>query len=292
MASTRDSFKSGSFVREGPPTVVSPRDERRQVTNLDEWLTWAGPLRGELHWADGRSAKEVAKAWLGSDGTVAVPPDLQSLLNCNATLGELRVATVIPELPTPLGDVPSGPRRHDLVLLASDTKGRPTLIGVEAKADEAFDEPVAVRVAQARKAAAAAAEEERAFESAQLPRIERLSRTLFGRPALLEDGSPAPEIGVLPYQLLAATAGTLIEASTRGAEQAVFVVHAFHSESLDRDRLAANDAGYARFLAALPGGTTLAPSYGLLHGPLQVPGGEGVPGMPLYVGITSTTLAT
>jgi len=284
------SFKSAAFIRDGPPVVVSPKDEERQVTNLDEWLTWAGPLRGELHWADGRSAKEVAKAWYGSEGSVAVPPDLQSLLNSNATLGQLRVATVIPELPTPLGDVPAGPRRHDLVLLASASEGRPTLIGVEAKTDEAFDEPVAVRVAQARKAAATAAEEKRSFNSAQIPRIERLARTLFGRPALLVDGSPEPEIGALPYQLLAAAAGTLIEANTRGAEQAIFVVHAFHSERLDRDRLAANDAGYARFLAALPGGTALSPSYGLLHGPLRIPGGEGVPEMPLYVGIIATEL--
>jgi hypothetical protein len=55
-----------------------------------------------------------------------------------------------------------------------------------------------------------------------------------------------------------------------GAEEAAFVVHAFHSEALDDAKVAANDAGYARFLAALPGGASLEPEYGRLHGPLRV----------------------
>jgi hypothetical protein len=44
-------------------------------------------------------------------------------------------------------------------------------------------------------------------------------------------------------ELLAGLAGTLIEADARGAEQAAFVVRAFHSRRLDPDRVAANDAG-------------------------------------------------
>lgn len=91
--------------------------------------------------------------------------------------------------------------------------------------------------------------------------------------------------------MLAGLAGTLIEAGRRGAEQAVFVVHAFHSEHLNKDRLAANDAGFGRFLRALPGAEGLFPDYGVLHGPLGVPGGEAVPTIPVYLGITATVLA-
>lgn len=171
----------------GGPVVVSPRDEKREVRSVEQWLEWAGPLRGEAQWADGRSAKEVAKAWLTQDGAAAVPPDLQALLDASASLGPIRVATVIPELPTPLGDVPRGSRRHDLVLLGVDRSGCRTLVAVEAKADEPFDASVRARVRTARAAAARAAQEGKHYKSAQLPRIEWLARGLLGRPALLED---------------------------------------------------------------------------------------------------------
>ena len=59
-----------AFERSNGPVVVSPRDEQRQITTVDEWLEWAGPLGGEKQWADGRSAKEVAKAWCRPDGKV------------------------------------------------------------------------------------------------------------------------------------------------------------------------------------------------------------------------------
>lgn len=190
--------------------------------------------------------------------------------------------------PTALGDVPRGARRHDLVILGVDAAGRPTLVGVEAKADEPFDAPVSVRLAAAHTAAAAAEAEEREDRSAQIPRIEWLARELFGRPARGGDGAPDPEIGALPYQLLAGLAGTLIEAKARGAEQAALVVHAFHSDALDPEKVATNDAGYARFVLALPGGAALEPEYGRLHGPLRVPGGERIPPLPLYVGIAAT----
>lgn len=279
-----------AFERSNGPVVVSPRDEQRQITSVDEWLEWAGPLGGEKQWAEGRSAKEVAKAWLRPDGTVCVPPDLQALLVSNASLASFRVATVIPELPTPLGDVPRGARRHDLVILGVDSSGRRTLVGVEAKADEPFDAPVSRRIAAAQAAATAAEAEEREDRSAQIPRIERFAQALFGRGALGDDGVPDPLMGALPYQLLAGLAGTLIEAEVRGAEQAAFVVHAFHSGDLDRKKIATNDAGFARFVAALPGSATLEPQYGQLYGPLYVPGGEGIPSLPLYIGIATTEL--
>src|SRR5689334_2872468 len=100
----------------GAPVVVSPMDEddERAICTVEEWLERAGPLRGVRQWADGRSAKEVAKAWCQSEGTTAVPFDLQQLLDSNLHLGHLTIATVIPELRTPLGDVSRGDRRHDL----------------------------------------------------------------------------------------------------------------------------------------------------------------------------------
>jgi hypothetical protein len=199
------------------------------------------------------------------------------------------VATVIPELSTPLGDVPRGARRHDLVLLGV-ARGRRTLVGVEAKADEPFDAPVAQRVQETRRKEAEAVAASQVFRSAQIPRIERLARALLGREALAPNGSMEPDVGRIPFQLLAGLAGTLIEAAARGAEQAAFVVHAFHSQGLDLLRVAANDDGFKHFLAGLDPGEHNGLRYGELHGPLEVPGGEGIPRMPVYVGMTATTL--
>jgi hypothetical protein len=273
------------------PVVVSPKDERRRIATVKEWLDWAGPLRGKRQWADGRSAKEVAKAWCKSDGRISVPAELQALLDSNAALGSLRIATVIPEFPTALGDVPRGARRHDLVLLGADRQDRPTLVGVEAKADEPFDALVSARLRRAQATATLAREEGRSDRSAQIPRIEWFSRALLGRAVFRSDGLVDAEVGALPYQLLAGLAGTLIEAAARGAVQAVFVVHAFHSTALDPVRVAANDAGFARFVEALPGGRGLVVRYGQLHGPLKVPGGAGIAPLPVYVGIAATQLA-
>jgi Domain of unknown function (DUF6946) len=276
--------------RESGPVVVSPRDEDRRISTVEEWFEWAPPLGGEKHWVDGRSAKEVAKAWCQSGGQTRVPAELQALLASNEHLGAFTVATVIPELQTQLGDVPRGARRHDLVLLGVDASKRRTLVGLEAKADEPFDASVAVRIERAQQEKERAIREERVYASAQIPRIQRFARALFGRDAIL-DGTPDPVVSELPYQLLAGLAGTLIEAGTRDAEQAAFVVHAFHSQRLDPERVAANDAGWVRFLQALPGGDRLDHRYGQLHGPLEIPGGEGIPSIPLYVGIATSPVA-
>jgi hypothetical protein len=158
---------------------------------------------------------------------------------------------VIPELQTPLGDVPRGARRHDLVLFGMDAHGRRTLVGVEAKADEPFDASVKTRIKRAQGERDRATRERRVYASAQIPRIERFSRALFGRDAM-PGGAPDTVVGELPYQLLAGLAGTLIEAAACGADQVAFVVHAFHSQRLDPDRVAANDAGPARMTGWSP----------------------------------------
>jgi hypothetical protein len=162
----------------------------------------------------------------------------------------------------------------------------------DAKADEPFDAPVAERVSRNRRQAAIAERSGKEWRSALLPRIALLSRALFGMDAFLADGEIDPAVGRVPYQLLAGAAGTLIEARARGAEQAAFVVHAFESEALDRTRVAANNDGFRRFVAALPGdGADDSLEVGRLRGPSTVPGAERVPSVPLFVGIAVTQLA-
>jgi hypothetical protein len=58
-----------------------------KITNVDEWVTYAPPAQGKRHWVDGRSAKELAKAWFRNDN-LAIPQELHYLLESNvATSG-------------------------------------------------------------------------------------------------------------------------------------------------------------------------------------------------------------
>ncbi len=116
------------FTPEGAPVVRSPKDEWHEIRTVDGWLEWAGPLRGRAQWKRGRSAMEVARAWCGA-GPARVPAELEALLASNPAVGQIEVATVIPELPTPLGDVSRGARRHDLILLGVDRHRTRTVIG-------------------------------------------------------------------------------------------------------------------------------------------------------------------
>src|SRR2546421_166990 len=52
-----------------------------RIATLDEWLEKAPPKRGEAQWRDGRSAKELARAWLAARGTGDVPPEVRALLD-------------------------------------------------------------------------------------------------------------------------------------------------------------------------------------------------------------------
>ena len=58
------------------PLIVS-RDERHPILSLDEWSRWCR-IQPDMHWKDGFSAKECAKAWFRS-GHPAVPTELTAL---------------------------------------------------------------------------------------------------------------------------------------------------------------------------------------------------------------------
>lgn len=49
------------------------------IASVDDWFRHAPPKGGADHWRDGRSAKELARAWIES-GSVAVPNELSALL--------------------------------------------------------------------------------------------------------------------------------------------------------------------------------------------------------------------
>ena len=241
------------------------------IESVDDWLRLAPPARGLAHWKDGRSAKELAKAWFAS-GAAQVPDELAALLKSHPATAALKLESGTPEVVTKLDNYRGAARHHDLVLVGR-AAGVCTLVAVEAKADEPFDDPIAKRLAKSSDG------------GSNLPqRIDLLCRSIFGRPC---DAA----LGQLRYQLLHGVAGTLIEASKQEATQAVFVVHEFLSAGTDPEKAALNAQDLERFVRTLPGGAAAELRHGQLGGPIMVPGGEFVPvHLPLFVGKVTTWL--
>jgi hypothetical protein len=63
--------KRDHFAYPGRTVVLSPRDEATEILSVEDWFAHARPAAGARHWKDGRSAKEMARLWLGTGRTVA-----------------------------------------------------------------------------------------------------------------------------------------------------------------------------------------------------------------------------
>lgn len=96
---------------------------------------------------DGRSAKEVARAWLEGGG-LKLPVEVSSALTGHKDFGPVHAWRAEPEVKLLFDDFAGEPRNSDLVVHAQDPHG-PFLIAVEAKADEPFGETVAEALAVA-----------------------------------------------------------------------------------------------------------------------------------------------
>jgi hypothetical protein len=240
-----------------------------QITTLDDWHAHAPPKDPVLHWKDGRSAKELARAWCG-DGQPAMPSELAELLEAHSATASFSPELAIPELVTRLDRFRGEPRNHDLVVVGA-RDGQRVLLGIEAKAYE----PLGKRIGEIRP---------NSTRSKQLERLDLLARAILGRPV---DAT----IAQLRYQLLTGIAGTLIEARRRQATAAVFIVHVFHSAATRPTAVAHNAAALEDLLITM-GGTHAAHSpAGWLTDPLTVPGGPFVPGdLPISIGTLTTNI--
>ena len=199
------------------------------ISTLNQWFRFAPPKKREKHWKDGRSAKELARSWLFG-GAAAMPGSVGGLLDTNeATRGFLpRVGHA--EFVTRLDAFSGEHRNHDLIVTGS-AGAKPTLLAIEAKADEAFG-PYIGPYYNARSR----------VRGSNLPeRVGNLSELIFGTRYSGDENSLG--IGNLRYQLLTAVAGAAIEAATRGVEQVIFLIQEFTSiPDLDRDLLGTNPA--------------------------------------------------
>jgi hypothetical protein len=241
----------------------------KEIASVDDWLTQCPPKRGLEHWVDGRSAKELAKAWFRT-GVAAVPEELVRLFDSHELTRQLVVESVTPECVTVLDDFPGENRNHDLVL-SGRSGARRVVVGIEGKADEAFGEVLGTYY-----------DSKQGTRSNVPRRIEQLVGALFG--------SGGSEWRRLRYQLVHGCAATLIEANLRQADVAVFLVHEFLIPGATKPKtVKQNSEDWATFLRALdPSGDLLRP--GGMSGPFKVPGGGRVPGtVPLLVGKVSTS---
>ena len=217
-------------VPENPRGIL--RKDSHRLTSVDDWHHHAPPKR-KIHWKDGRSAKENARAWI--DAAPGLQPDILRALATCPEIGAINEWSAEPESRVAIDGYRGEPPNIDLLVLADDDRG-PLTIAIEAKADETFG----YRLRERRRRAARSLE--RSPRSKALARIDDLARQ-FGldqrRVAVLD----------LRYQLLTVTAAALVAAKRLSADRAVVMLHEFVTPLTSADRRERNADDLDRFLA-------------------------------------------
>lgn len=241
------------------------------INSFADWASFAIPqARREKQWKAGRSAYELGKRWTAF-GKPSLPLEVQNCLDSHPATSGINFEVGYTEKDTKLPFGRMG-RNHDLVLHGRNLRDHITVC-IEAKSDEPYDKKVETVLANARAEAA-----KRPNGSTKFPeRLEWLSQSLLGKSAFenaqLED--IAGWIGTLRYQLFAAFAGTLIEASLRGSNVAVLLVHEFRTSLTVETNLTRNSNDLNAFLKILVESNSMEwedhkPGWNRLVGPLRI----------------------
>ena len=211
---------------------LESRDEK-PITSVDAWGRVAAPAAAR-HWKPGRSAYELARAWIEDDAADRVVGLLSA-----AGLDDPALVSAIAEKKTRFDQDPRGPRNHDLLVHATTSAG-PVVVGVEGKADETFDKTLIDWRAARLKSSAA---------SGGPARVDNLTTLFFD--TTLDEDSGTPPLASLGYQLLSALAGTLADAKAAEAAHAVLLVHEFVTDCTDDAKHAHNARALEDFLVRL-----------------------------------------
>lgn len=238
-----------------------------EIVSVEDWFQYAPPKKGILQWKDGRSTKELARAWF-RNGIAEPPGEFRSVLE--SKFGALDYETAEPECVITLDRFGGEHRNCDLVLQCSNAAHR-LAVSVEAKADEPFgDELIGMYYDRMSKNPAS-----------NVPkRIDGLVHTLFGR--TLDES-----IRGVRYQLLHGAVGALIVGERLGATDAVFLVHKFMSPWLNPRRVSDNQADWAKF-AILVGGSATEFDQHEIRGPFKLPEGGRFNGVRLFLASVTT----
>ena len=237
------------------------RIEKKGVAlgTLAEWLEHAAPKNPEKQWVEGRSAMEVARAWL-ANAPNAPPPEIGDLLGSHGDFRNVVVEQVEPEARVSFDTRRGEPRIADLVLIGHDEFG-PFVGSVEAKADEPFGQRLSETVELAL---------ERAIANPRSAGVERVIELVRG---LVPPRQPETvSVGELRYQLLTGIAGSLALAAEHHAERAVFIIHVFETGMTSARLLEGNAEDASQFVRRLSSGSVPSLETGVLVGPIQVRG--------------------
>ena len=228
------------------------RDER-PMTSLRDWRTGGKPA-ADSHWAPGRSAFELAGAWLRGDAAERAT----ALLTTGCALDLVELERAVPEKKTQFDGNARGARNHDLLVTGS-ANGGPLVVAVEGKADEPFDRTLKNWLATA----------EENPRSGARARLDGLTPQLFGATLDTE-----PALGALRYQLLSGIAGALADAKNADAKNVVLLIHEFDTPRTTKSRHEANAEDLGRFLHRLMPGRVLREiqSNGWTAGPVTIYG--------------------
>ncbi len=245
--------------------IKSPAGE--PIRSFSDWEKHAlPPDRRERHWKEGRSAFELGRSWT-ANGEPTLPCELIQLFDSHEGTRRTVILSGITEHETALPPFGSGgPRCHDLALRA-EQDGCAVTVCIEAKADESFGGTVAEELRKAKKRPATRFPE----------RLDWLTRSLLGLPAFKDDQLLvlSDVVSRLPYQLLSAIGGTLLEAKLQQASKAVFLVHEFRTTATVDAKMNANANALNGFLRLLQstnkgGGEDLELESGHIVGPISL----------------------
>ncbi|MBE6727849.1 MAG: hypothetical protein E7562_04285 [Ruminococcaceae bacterium] len=191
----------------------------KNIVDVDSWYNECPPKKGEKQWADGRSAKELAKYITKS--LPNVPAEIEKAIN-----------TIVPadaefdwdaEYVTSLPGYGEG-RNHDAILFNDDI-----VITIEAKADETLGDFIGEEI-----------------KNASVNKLYRISNLLE---YIFKGGFKNYQN--LRYQLLTASVGTLLEAQKNDCDTAVLIVLVFKSNGkVTEEKVASNHRDVEAFLNA------------------------------------------
>ena len=247
-----------------PVPVFSRTSER--IETIDDWKLLAS-TKGK--WADGYSAKELARLWLSGRGPAAVYAALEPVLpglTFNRAVAEAQIS---------FDSYEGGVRNHDVLAYGSTSLGD-VVVGIEGKVNEALDAPLAKKYEQARTRI------KRGQNTNLHKRVDDLLETIAGTSL-----STNPELAHLHYQLFSAIAGTAAAATSTTVAAAV-VVHLINSPLAKPEKFAATRTAVAKFCATLGIDDTSD-----VVGPIRLKKalGDAPLGMPIWLTIIETGTA-
>jgi hypothetical protein len=239
------------------------------IESVADWFRKAPPKSPKVHWQDGRSAKELAKAWFQS-GLAAVPEEIEQLLA--AAFPDWSAVEAHVENEVTLDELGGEQRTIELLVLGESGVGR-VAISLDATADESFGDYIGVYYDRCKSKTAS-----------NVPaRIEALLEAVLGGPLTAERRN-------LRYGLLHSTAAALVEARNCEAAFAVLLVVEFLSDGLNEKRVETNRKDYHNWVEALRPWASGASVAGL-EGPFLMPGSGQIPAdLPLFVGRVTVKL--